>query len=85
MQQKAKLAKPRVIETSINRQHIVDQVALLLHAWGVVPEKEEITNIQFGELFGYSKGELCPIKIYIKTPDGAQKKAGEKGDGREGL
>ena len=58
--------KVRCIEMSINRQNIVDQVASLLHAWNVVGEKEEITNIQFGELFGVSDTELVPLKIYFR-------------------
>lgn len=55
-----------VIKTTINRQHIVDSLALFLNATKVVSPSQEIANIQFDNLFGTSVGEFCPIKIYIK-------------------
>lgn len=56
----------QLIETTINRQHIVDSLALFLNATKVVSPSQEISNIQFGDLFGESETELCNIKIHIK-------------------
>lgn len=56
----------REIETVINRQTIVDQVAAFLYAAGYVHDNEHVTNIQFKELFGESDVELVPIKICLK-------------------
>lgn len=53
-------------ETVISRSNIVDQIAALLYATKVVPADTEITNIQFGELFGASETELVPLKIFTK-------------------
>lgn len=58
----------RVIETTINRDTIVSQVAAFLYAAGIVNDDEHISNIQFGELFGASDTELVPIKIHLKMP-----------------
>lgn len=56
----------REIELTLNRQTIVDQVAALLYAAGIVHDNEEVTNIQFKDLFGASDTELAPIKVCIK-------------------
>lgn len=56
----------RTIETTINRDTIVSQVAAFLYAVGIVHDDEHILNIQFGELFGASDKELVPIKIELK-------------------
>jgi hypothetical protein len=55
----------KVLDISISRTNIVDQVAALLYATGVVNNRDNITNIQFGELFGASDTELVPLKVYI--------------------
>lgn len=52
------------IETTVNRQHIVDSFAQFLYATKVVPPSADITNIQFGNLFGESQDEFTKIKIY---------------------
>lgn len=55
------------LSLTINRSIIVDQVASFLYAARMVDEGlGEITNIQFGELFGVSETEHVPIKIYLK-------------------
>ena len=54
------------LNLTINRQTIVDQMAAFLYAIKAVGEETEITNIQFGDLFGVSKTEHVPIKISIK-------------------
>ena len=54
------------LNLTINRQTIVDQMAAFLYAIKAVDEETEITNIQFGELFGASKTEHCPLKIFLK-------------------
>jgi hypothetical protein len=55
------------LELTINRSIIVDQVASFLYAIKAVDDgMGEITNIQFGELFGVSETEHVPIKIHIK-------------------
>lgn len=56
----------RTIETTINRDIIVSQVAAFLYAASIVHDDEHIQNIQFGELFGASDTELVPIKIELK-------------------
>lgn len=56
----------REIELTLNRQQIVDQVAALLYALGIVRDDEHVTNIQFKELFGASTTELAPIKVCLK-------------------
>lgn len=58
--------KQEVIERTISRQTIVDLVASFLYAASVVDDNKEITNIQFGELFGASDVEHVPMKIYMK-------------------
>lgn len=51
-------------EYTLNRDIIVSQVAAFLYAASIVPDDEEITNIQFSELFGASTEELCKLKIF---------------------
>lgn len=53
-------------ELTISRQNIVDQVASFLYFTKTIPESQEITNIQFSDLFGYSGTQLCKLKVYIK-------------------
>lgn len=48
----------------INRTNIVNQVAAFLYAIGEVPDSEDITNIQFSDLFGASTEEFCKAKIF---------------------
>lgn len=55
------------LETTISRDNIVSQVAALLYATGFVKDNQEITNIQFGELFGSSDTELVPLTVSIKN------------------
>lgn len=52
------------IEIKINRQTLVDLTASYLHAIKAV--NKEISNIQFGELFGVSDQEFIPLKITVK-------------------
>lgn len=54
------------LNLTINRQTIVDQMSAFLYAIKAVDEETEITNIQFGELFGDSVTEHCPLKIFIR-------------------
>lgn len=56
----------REIELTLNRKTIVDQVAALLYATGLVFDNEHVVNIQFKDLFGSSDTELAPIKVCIK-------------------
>lgn len=56
----------REIELTLNRRQIVDQVAALLYALGIVHDNEHVTNIQFKELFGSSDTEHAPIKVCIR-------------------
>lgn len=62
----ASLPDYREIELTLNRQQIVDQVAALLYALGIVRDDEHVSNIQFKDLFGSSTTELAPIKVCIK-------------------
>lgn len=57
--------KIRCIETSIHKQHIVDQVSAFLHATSIINDNEEITNIEFGDLSKRNL-DLVPIKIYFR-------------------
>ncbi len=52
------------IEMTIERSHIVAAVAMHLQAMSAIPKSDDITNIQFGDLFGASIQEYVPIKIY---------------------
>ena len=70
--QKRRLPTCRTIETVINRDTIVSQVAAFLYAAGIVNDDEHITNIQFGELFGASTTEHVPIKIFFKQPQSVE-------------
>lgn len=54
----------RCIETAINRGLIEDQVACLIHAFGIVRDNEEISRIDFGSL----DQEQVPIKIHFGKP-----------------
>lgn len=56
-------------ELTINRMIIVDQVAAFLYATGHVNDSEEISNIQFGDLFGVSDTEHSKLKIWIRKED----------------
>ena len=56
----------QVIDKVITRQVIVDLVAAHLYATSIIDDDTEITNIQFGELFGASTVEYVPIKIFTK-------------------
>jgi hypothetical protein len=53
-------------EQTINRKQIVDALAQNLYAFGVVPHDQDITNIQFSDLFGASTEEFCKIKIFTQ-------------------
>lgn len=55
----------RTLEFSINRSQIVDQMAAWLYAAGVVNDNEDITNIQFGDLFGVSDRESVKLKVFL--------------------
>lgn len=57
---------PKVVEMTINRQTIVDQMSSWLYATSVIDDNKDITNIQFGELFGASTTEHVPMKIFYK-------------------
>lgn len=51
---------------TLNRRTLVDLVAAHLYATSAIDDNVDITNIQFGELFGASETELVPLKIYTK-------------------
>ena len=53
-----------IVEKSIALQTVVDLVAAHLYATSIIDDDTEITNIQFGELFGASTTEYVPMKIY---------------------
>lgn len=52
------------LDKVIARSTIVDLVAAHLYATSVIDDDTEITNVQFGDLFGVSDVELVPIKIH---------------------
>jgi hypothetical protein len=58
----------RTIELALSRSNIVDQVASLLYATGVVYDNENISNIQFGAM----NEEIVPIKVSINKPQEVQ-------------
>jgi hypothetical protein len=51
-------------EHVLNRNHIVEEVTLLLRRLGVVKDDEWVKDIQFSNLFGESGEELTKIKIF---------------------
>lgn len=71
--------KTRCIELTINRQTIVDQMAAWLYANSIINDNEEITNIQFQDLFGSSDTELVPLKVYFRPEGGAKQASGKEG------
>ena len=60
------------IEKTINRQLIVDKVSELLYQLGIVPDNQQITNIQFSNLFGRSDTELTEMKIFTRKEQGVK-------------
>ena len=55
----------REIELTISRQNVIDQVAAMLYAAGIVHDNEEVIDIEFKEVL--NKGvTLSPIKICLK-------------------
>ena len=54
----------RTIEMSISKSQIIDQVAALMYAYGVVNDNEEIKDIQFPGLTGTE--EVVPIKVTFR-------------------
>lgn len=54
------------LSLTISRSNIVDQVASFLYATGKVPHSQEISNIQFSDLFGSSDTEYCTLKVFTK-------------------
>lgn len=54
--------KVRCIETGLNKDTLVDIVAVYLQGISVVRDSEDITNIEFGT----PKDGIIPIKIYFK-------------------
>jgi hypothetical protein len=66
----SKSRRPRMnsepLNLTLSRSNIVDQVAALLYATGAVHDNEEITNIQFSDLFGVSATEFTSIKVFTK-------------------
>lgn len=56
-----KLPDYREIELTLSRQNVVDQIAALLYATGIVHDNEHVLDIDF------SVGEnLVPMKIKLK-------------------
>lgn len=55
-------ARTRPIETQLNRNTLVDIVAVYLQAMSVVKDCENITDIEFGT----SSNDIVPIKIHFK-------------------
>lgn len=53
-------------EVTVSRSNIEDQIAALLYATGVVTDTEEVTQIQFSDLFGKPHTELTTLKITIR-------------------
>jgi len=67
--------KSDVFELTVDRMHIVEAVAQYLNSLSLV--KNDITNIQFSNLFGASTTEYVTLKIYTKTPNGVGTNGGE--------
>lgn len=61
-----KKPKTYTIDKKINRQTIVDQMAAFLYASSIINDNQDITNIQFSDLFGVSDTEYVTMKIHIK-------------------
>lgn len=51
-------------EITINRQTIVDTMAAWLYATRMIKDANNITNIQFSDLFGASDTELVTLKVF---------------------
>jgi hypothetical protein len=54
------------VEQTIARNLIVDKVAELIYALGIIPHTQTITNIQFSDLFGMSDTELTKMTIFSR-------------------
>jgi hypothetical protein len=52
------------IDTQINLSQIEDQVALLLHAHGAIPERSEVVSIDFGDP---DDQNVVPLKVTIQN------------------
>jgi uncharacterized protein YjaZ len=63
----------RCIEMVINRNHIVSAVEQYLRSISVINDRENVSNIQFQDLFGSSDIELVPIRVYFSKPEGGAK------------
>lgn len=54
-----------ISEHELNREHIVEEVTLLLRRLRLVKDDERVANIEFSDLFGdASGGELTKIKVF---------------------
>jgi len=56
-------ANSRTIETQISHQHIQDQLAVYLYAFGFAKDSEDITNIELGKA---EPGKPVPLKYTLK-------------------
>lgn len=65
----------RCVEMTIAREHIVRAVASHLRSLAIIHNDEEVTNIQFSDLFGRSDVELCNVKIFFEK----EKKSTQRG------
>lgn len=50
----------KIVETGLNFAQIEDQVAALLHAYGVVPQNAEIVDIEFSAT---RPDNVVPLKV----------------------
>ena len=55
------------LEKVLNRDFVVAAVAEKLTQFSIIDDNQEITNIQFGELFRASDTEFVPCKIFLTT------------------
>ena len=71
----------RCVEMTLARGHIVSAVEQYLRSISVIHDDENISNIQFQDLFGASDIELVPIQVYFSKPEGGARRKSEEKEG----